>query len=118
MYILCQMDDGLLLVDQHAAHERIVYETLRKSLRSAKIEIQNLLLPYEMEFSLKEKGVLLEKEHVLARLGIELNHFGGNTFLLRAVPALLTDVNWQALISEFISKLDEGVAARRVPSNR
>ncbi|EFK11351.1 DNA mismatch repair protein, C-terminal domain protein [delta proteobacterium NaphS2] len=109
MYILCQMDDGLLLVDQHAAHERIVYETLQKSLRSANIEIQNLLLPYEMEFSLKEKGVLLEKGHVLAQLGIELDHFGGNTFLLRSVPALLKDVNWQMLISEFISKLDEGV---------
>ncbi|MCG6878783.1 MAG: DNA mismatch repair endonuclease MutL [Deltaproteobacteria bacterium] len=109
MYLLCQMDDGLLLVDQHAAHERIVYETLQKSLRSAKIEIQNLLLPYEMEFSLKEKGILLEKGHVLAQLGIELDHFGGNTFLLRAVPALLKDANWQALISEFISKLDEGV---------
>ena len=109
MYLLCQTDDGLLLVDQHAAHERIVYETLQKSLCSAKIEIQNLLLPYEMEFSLKEKGVLLEKGHVLARLGIELDHFGGNTFLLRAVPALLKDANWQTLISEVVSKLDEGV---------
>ena len=109
MYLLCQLDDGLLLVDQHAAHERIVYETLQKSLRSANIEIQNLLLPYGMEFSLKEKGVLLEKGHVLAQLGIELDHFGGNTFLLRSVPALLKDVNWQTLISEFISKLDEGV---------
>lgn len=109
LYLLCQLDDGLLIVDQHAAHERIMYETLKKSLRSAKIEIQNLLLPYEMEFSLKEKGILLEKRDVLVQLGIELDHFGGNTFLLRAVPALLKDVNWQTLISEFISKLDEGV---------
>jgi len=108
MYILCQMDDGLLIVDQHAAHERIVYETLKKSLLSAKIEIQNLLIPNEMEFSLKEKGILLEKGHVLADFGIELDHFGGNTFLLRAVPALLKNVNWQTLISEFITKLEEG----------
>ena len=108
MYILCQMEDGLLIVDQHAAHERIVYETLKRSLLSAKIEIQNLLIPNEMEFSLKEKGILLEKGNVLADFGIELDHFGGNTFLLRAVPALLKNVNWQILISEFISKLEEG----------
>ena len=108
MYILCQMEDGLLIVDQHAAHERIVYETLKKSLLSAKIEIQNLLIPNEMEFSLKEKGILLEKGHVLADFGIELDHFGGNTFLLRAVPAMLKNVNWQTLISEFIAKLEEG----------
>jgi DNA mismatch repair protein MutL len=57
---------------------------------------------------LKERGILLEKGDALARFGIELDHFGGNTFLLRAVPALLRNVNWQTLISEFISKLEEG----------
>jgi len=107
MYILCQMKDGLLIVDQHAAHERIVYETLKKSLLSSNIEIQNLLIPHEMEFSLKERGILLEKGDLMAHFGIELDHFGGNTFLLRAVPALLENVNWQTLISEFILKLEE-----------
>ena len=89
MYILCQMEDGLLIVDQHAAHERIVYETLKKSLLSAKIEIQNLLIPNEMEFSLKEKGILLEKGHVLADFGIELGSFRGQYFFVagRACPA-------------------------------
>jgi DNA mismatch repair protein MutL len=107
MYILCQMKDGLLIVDQHAAHERIVYETLKKSLLSSNIEIQNLLIPHEMEFSLKERGILLEKGDLMAHFGIELDHFGGNTFLLRAVPSLLENVNWQTLISEFILKLEE-----------
>ena len=109
MYILCQMKDGLLIVDQHAAHERIVYETLKKSLLSSNIEIQNLLIPHEMEFSLKERGILLEKGDLMAHFGIELDHFGGNTFLLRAVPALLENVNWQTLISEFILKLEEDI---------
>ena len=108
MYILCQMKEGLLIVDQHAAHERIVYENLKDSLLSAKVEVQNLLIPHEMEFSLKEKGILLENGDVLSHFGIELDHFGGNTFLLRAVPALLKNVNWQTLVSEFISKLEEG----------
>jgi len=107
-YIVQQSDDGLLIVDQHAAHERIIYETLKKSLLAAKIEIQNLLIPHELEFSLKERGVLLENAEILSRFGIELDHFGGNTFLLRAVPALIENVNWQTLISEFVSALDEG----------
>ena len=108
MYILCQMEDGLLIIDQHAAHERIVYENFKNSLLSTRVEIQYLLIPHEMEFSLKEKGILLQKGDVLAHFGIELDHFGGNTFLLRAVPAMLKNVNWQTLISEFISKLEEG----------
>lgn len=108
MYILCQIEDGLLMVDQHAAHERVVYETLKKSLLSSRVQIQNLLIPHEIEFSLKEKGMLLHKGDLLARFGVELDHFGGNTFLLRAVPALLKNVNWHTLISEFISNLEEG----------
>ncbi len=108
MYILCQTHDGLLIIDQHAAHERILFESLKKSVQSAGLEIQNLLMPHEMEFSLKEKGILLENGGNLARFGIELDHFGGNTFLLRAVPAMLKKVNWQALVSEIVSTLEEG----------
>ncbi len=107
-YILCQVQDGLMIVDQHAAHERIVYEHLKKSLATSRVEIQTLLIPHELELSTKEKKVILEKGDRLRGLGIEFDYFGGNTFLLRAVPALLKDVDWNTFISEFATELEDG----------
>ncbi len=107
-YILCQVKDGLLMVDQHAAHERIMYENLKKGFNNSRIEVQALLMPHKLELSAKEKRVVQEKGERLSRFGIELDHFGGNTFLLRAVPALLENVEWDSFLSEFLAELEEG----------
>ncbi|MFH1954098.1 MAG: DNA mismatch repair endonuclease MutL [Pseudomonadota bacterium] len=107
-YILCQVEDGLIVVDQHAAHERVVYENLKKSVAASRVELQALLLPHQLELSTKEKRVVLEKDESFRGFGIELDYFGGNTFLLRAVPALLKNVDWNSFISEFITELEEG----------
>ena len=107
-YILCQVEDGLLIVDQHAAHERVVYENLKKSVAASRVEIQGLLIPHELELSTKEKRVVLGKGARLRDFGLELDHFGGNTFLLRAVPALLNNVDWNSFISEFVMQFEEG----------
>jgi DNA mismatch repair protein MutL len=110
-YILCQMEDGLLMVDQHAAHERIVYESLKKGLKRSRIEIQALLIPYKLELSKKEQRFVHEKSEQLKRFGIELEHFGGNTFLLRSVPAILGEVEWESFLSELIAELMDDTAA-------
>lgn len=107
-YILCQTSEGLMIVDQHAAHERIVYEHLKKSFAAERIETQTLLIPQELELSNQETRVMLEKGEGLRRFGIELSHFGGNTFLLTAVPALLKRVDWPSFVSELIPQLAEG----------
>jgi DNA mismatch repair protein MutL len=107
-YILCETANGLVIVDQHAAHERIVYEHLKKSLAAERIEMQTLLIPHELELSTKETRLLLEKGDGLHRFGLEFEHFGGNTFLLNAVPALLRNVNWQSFVSELVSQFAEG----------
>jgi DNA mismatch repair protein MutL len=107
-YILCQKEEGLLMVDQHAAHERIVYEKLKKSLRGSQVESQILLAPHRLELSLKEKGIVLEKGLQLSRFGIELDHFGGTTFLLRSHPAILRNVQWDSFLSELIAELEHG----------
>lgn len=107
-YILCQVKDGFLMVDQHAAHERIVYEDLKKSLGASQIEGQILLMPYKLELTVREKGIVLQKGNQLSHFGIELDHFGGNTFLLRSVPAILKDVRWDVFLSELITELGEG----------
>jgi DNA mismatch repair protein MutL len=106
-YILCQVKDGFLMVDQHAAHERIVYEDLRKAIAAGHIERQALLIPHELELTAREKEIVLHKGKQLTRFGIELDHFGGNTFLLRSVPVILKDVQWEIFLSELITELEE-----------
>lgn len=106
-YILCQVRDGLLMVDQHAAHERIVYENLKKGANNSRVEAQTLLMPFRLELSTKEQRIVLKNRDQLDRLGIELDHFGGNTFLLRSVPAILKNVEWDAFLSELITALED-----------
>ena len=105
-YILCQSDEGLLLVDQHAAHERIVYESLKKAYRSMKIESQAFLMPHRLEVSLKEGRVIEEKMHQLNQLGVELEHFGGSTFLLRSVPSILVNAEWEGFLLDLVPVLE------------
>jgi len=107
-YILCQTKEGLLIVDQHAAHERVVYENLKKGLQASKIEAQTLLVPHKIELAMKEKRIILKKGTQLIRFGIELDHFGGNTFLVRSVPAMLRNVQWDSFLSELIAELEKG----------
>lgn len=106
-YLLFQSEDGLLLVDQHAAHERILYEKLKKNYLSSRVESQTFLIPIRLELSLKEGRVLIEKIDQMAALGFDLEHFGGNTFLLRSVPSILVNVEWQAFLLELIPVLEE-----------
>ena len=74
-YILCQTSDGLLIIDQHAAHERIVYEKLKKSFESSTIEVQPFLIPHQLELSTMDSRVVLKNLDQLALLGFELDHF-------------------------------------------
>jgi DNA mismatch repair protein MutL len=106
-YILCQVSDGLLMVDQHAAHERIVYESLKKGGNKSRIEAQALLMPYKLELATKERRIAMEKRDQLSRFGVELDHFGGNTFLLRSAPAILRNIQWDSFLSELITELGD-----------
>ncbi len=106
-YILCQTEDGLLLVDQHAAHERIVYETLRKAVRNGTPQVQPFLIPKRMELSVAELGILEEHGDVLASLGLEAELFGGHTCLLRSVPALLLEADPEVFLKELLAGLRE-----------
>jgi len=106
-YILCQVRDGLLVVDQHAAHERIVYETLKRAMMKSGLEVQAFLVPPQLELGAVEARLALQQLDRLKAYGIALEHFGGNTFLLRAVPAMLGDVPWDSVVSELVSGLDD-----------
>jgi DNA mismatch repair protein MutL len=106
-YILCQAEDGLELVDQHAAHERVVYDALRTSLQSGPPQAQPFLIPKRVELSLAEAGLLEEHGQALARLGLEVEPFGGTTCLLRSVPTLLVEADLDAFLKELLARLEE-----------
>ena len=106
-YLVCETSEGMLVIDQHAAHERILYEELSRGVRNADIQVQKLLLPLQFELSAAEERILTDKGHVLRKLGIDLEHFGGNTFLLRTVPSMLHQADWERFISELIASLDD-----------
>lgn len=88
-YILCQDGDDLILIDQHAAHERIVYERLGRQVGS--VESQRLLMPETVELSFAEAEALNLLTPRLGEMGLEIEPFGGTTFVVKAVPVMLND---------------------------
>lgn len=93
-YIVAQTRDGLVLVDQHAAHERIVYEKMKAALEQGGIARQALLLPEVVELDARAADALLERKDELAELGMVIDSFGGGAIVVQEMPALLgkTDV--------------------------
>lgn len=108
-YILCQVEDGLLLVDQHAAHERIVFERLKRAMVENDIQSQPYLIPKSMDLSAKESRILEDNADALARMGLDVEHFGGNTFLLRALPLQLVNADIEEFFGELLAFLEKKV---------
>lgn len=107
-YILCDSESGLVIFDQHAAHERVVYERFRDMATGVKHpSVQRLLVPEIVEFSPKETLIVLEILDDLSSAGIEIEHFGENSFAVRAVPALLPDSRIRELLSDVVERISE-----------
>jgi len=104
-YLVLEAKDRLLLVDQHAAHERVLYERLRAEWHRGKVDRQGLLAPLTVSLEPAQANALAEAADELAQLGFELDAFGENTALLRAVPALLTDRDPAGLVRDLADEL-------------
>jgi len=87
-YIICQKKDKMLLIDQHAAHERILYEKFMNNYLSSEIISQILLEPIIIELNYLDKNIILENKNIFSRLGYKIEEFGYNTIILREVPIL------------------------------
>jgi DNA mismatch repair protein MutL len=107
-YILCETGEGLLLVDQHAAHERVLYETLKSAHSSSRMESQVFLIPQRLEVSVKDARAIMGRLEELHHLGMEIEPFGGSTFLLRSVPSPLHRVRWERMFADLMPLLEEG----------
>lgn len=101
-FILAQGVEGLYIIDQHGAHERIHYEKLLETLDQAPCESQGLAIPVTLELSPVDKELLISNIVLLAELGIIIEHFGKNTFLIRAVPVGFTGDEIAGLVWELI----------------
>ncbi len=89
-YLVLETPDGMLVIDQHALHERILYEQLRRRVRDGKLEVQRLLIPEPIDLPAEQAAAVLEAKDALAELGLEVSDFGGNTVLLSSYPTLLS----------------------------
>ena len=104
-YILCQQGTDLVLIDQHAAHERVAFERLKGEFAGKAVDSQGLLFPETVELSFRESAALLEHVDELARLGFALEEFGGNTWLLKGVPQILSGSEYLRVIRDILEEL-------------
>lgn len=113
-YIICQDGDDLVLIDQHAAHERIGFEKLKEQWRSGAVERQQLLFPAVFEVDFREKDSLQQHLQDLLKFGFEIEPFGGNSFALQGVPALLKDVDGVELLRDVAAELGQHSASHLI----
>lgn len=112
-YIIAQTETGIVIVDQHAAHERLVYEKLKTQMAANGVAAQALLIPEIISMTTGEAAQLLEIADELTRLGLTIEPFGPDTIAVRETPAILGEVNATALIRDVLDELtDQGDSAR------
>lgn len=104
-YIVAEAEDGLVIVDQHAAHERLVLERMRRALDGGKVAAQALLLPEVVELDEPACDRLEARLEELAELGLDLERFGPNAVLVRAMPALLGNGDVKGLVADLADEL-------------
>jgi DNA mismatch repair protein MutL len=104
MYILCESGDGLILIDQHAAHERILFEQFKSRFQERKKTSQKLLIPETIDLGYREAKILERLIPNLNELGLEIAPFGGDTFVVKAVPLLLKNKEIKPLVVEMVEK--------------
>lgn len=106
-YIIAQTENGIVIVDQHAAHERLVYEKLKKQMAENGVASQALLIPDIIELADDEARTIVEIADDLARFGLVVEAFGGGAIAVRETPALLGEVNSKALIRDILDELED-----------
>ncbi len=115
-YWLVEYRKDLYIIDQHAAHEKVLYERIMAAAKTKTSTSQQLMPPIVLSLTLREQEVLHKREEALQSLGYEIEHFGGNEYSVRAVPADLYGISEKQLLLEFIDELVEEVAGIGTPS--
>lgn len=107
-YVIAEGPDGLYLVDQHAAHERVLFEEVKRQRTADSVSTQQLLPPLLLELTPGQAAVLEAERTTLAQIGFEIESFGGYTYCLRAVPEILASSDPVTAVSDILAELAEG----------
>lgn len=113
-YIVAESESGITLVDQHAAHERVRYEELMAQFEKQKKEIQPLLVPFSFELTSNEVILIQANMEIFERLGFEIEHFGGQSFVVQSVPSVLAGQDLSDVIKGVLDDLMEGKMATKM----
>jgi DNA mismatch repair protein MutL len=106
-YIVCSSSRGLALIDQHAAHERVAYESLRRQMEIGDVPEQTLLIPQVVELTPGETRLLEGQRPALERLGFAIEPFGPDGYAITSVPAVLPEADYRPLVRQMVSELAE-----------
>lgn len=107
-FIISQTEDSIVLIDQHAAHERIVMEKMKKALaEEEKVATQMLLIPEVVDLSLSEKARIMENAADLEKLGLVVEEFGSTAVIVREIPALIANADIKKLINDLAQEMAE-----------
>jgi DNA mismatch repair protein MutL len=107
-YLVTESEDGVMVVDQHALHERILFEQLRQRMLAGAIESQTLLVPEPVDLSPSEAAAALEHRELLAQLGLKIEPFGGETVLISSYPAMLANISPVEVLQGLLEPLFSG----------
>jgi DNA mismatch repair protein MutL len=114
-YLVTANDEGIVVIDQHALHERVIYEQLREKVLQKDVEKQRLLVPEPIQLSPTEAAAVLQSKSLLSDLGIDVDEFGGDTVLVSSYPAMLANFNPADMIRQLAEQLSCGT---KVPDPR
>jgi DNA mismatch repair protein MutL len=106
-YIVQESEAGMVVIDQHALHERILYQQLRKKFQDGQLESQRLLVPEPVSLPAAEAAIILESSDLLNKFGVQVEPFGGDTVLVTAYPAILANQNPAEILGGVVDKLIE-----------
>lgn len=104
-YLVTESDEGLMVIDQHALHERILYEELRRKVLGHSLDKQRLLVPEPVQLAPAEASAVLQHQALLSELGIEVEDFGGGTVIISAYPAMLANIQPGELLRQVAAQL-------------
>jgi len=114
-YLIVETEEGITVIDQHALHERVMYEHLRRRVAEGAVESQRTLVPQPLELAPREATALLENTEILRQIGYGVEEFGGTTVLLAAYPAMLANADHGRVLRDIAEEL---VTAGHKPSRR